>query len=412
MKKLLLFITCSLLVSTSFGQRVDATTDNTAEARARVAKGDLDGAVQFYTKCIERDPVKFHCYGERGEVYLLQYKLDPAVADLTKAIELAPDVTAEKLKPSAPKPKYLTKRGDVYQLKRSLELAKADYERALAIDGEFYEALVGLGIVTFSDDRNKAAGLFNTAIRLRPDRPEAFREVGILFTVIGTEQTYKQAYDYFSKAIAADPTYATAYMDRFQIPNVFGTEQSKFAANNLADISKFIELRPDNSEAYFFRGVLYLADLEKPVEAIADLTKAIGMYPDARYYASRADAYIAVKDHKKVVDDLTKVLELSRSPQPLDLRGWLRKRAESYIALGNTALAVKDYDQILSKGRDLALQEKRNILASGDRKPTIQLTGDEKADHEKLIAEMDAGRPIGEQNLAWLQKYRFANNIK
>lgn len=425
--KVLYFFSLTLTVcSFAFGQSSAgpaSKSDPTTEARARLAKGDLDGAILYYTKCIETNATKFHCYGERGDVYQKKYKLDLAIADYTKAIETAPDVTVASLKPSAPKPKYLTKRGEVYKrnvkggyegMKRDNDVALADFERALAIDPDFYDALIGAGKAWFfKDDRNKAAAMLDKATKLRPDLPQAFYEVGNIFYTIGTEPTFKQAFDYYSRAIKADPNFAEAYIARYMVQKYGNPDQNKYEAAARADISKFIALAPDSPRGYEIRGLDYSLSQQKYPEAIADFTKAIALDPtNWNYYSYRAEAYIAIKDHQKVVDDITKYLAMRKPTDVPTLAEWLPKRAEAYAELGQRVQATADYDALWGQDRDLKLRERRNVIASGRPAQPIQLTGNEAADYAKLIALIKGGTPIGEKNVSWVRQYESKNNIK
>jgi tetratricopeptide (TPR) repeat protein len=53
---------------------------------AYARKGRCDAAWRYYTKAIELDPSR--AYGGRGAVWLMMMATDPAIKDLTKAIEL------------------------------------------------------------------------------------------------------------------------------------------------------------------------------------------------------------------------------------------------------------------------------------------------------------------------------------
>lgn len=413
MKKLgLLTIIVLVFGSVSFGQNKASKTDNLTEARARFVKNDFAVAIQYFTKCIETDTIKFPCYGERGDVYRRQYKLDLALADYTKAVELAPSITASQLKDVAPKPKYLSKIGEIYMSKFKPDEAIVSFEKALTIDPEFYEALVGIGTAWFSKDRKKTADYFNKAITLKPNLPRAYYEIGTLFLILGTENDYKQAYQYFTKAIVADPKFPDSYYDRYLVQKYGNPDQSKAAAEGFADISKYVELAPDQDRGYNTRGLIYSMEMRKYPEAIADFNKAIALAPsEENYYKNRAEAFIAIKSFQNAINDMTKYLELSKDLPYYDLRSILEKRAESYVLVGNKAAAIKDYETIMQQRRLLSIQEKRNVLLNGERKIMFRFSGNDKADYEKLLSEFNAGISIGEKNVGWILSYESKNKI-
>ncbi len=53
-------------------------------------KGDLDRAIQYYTKAVELEPNHPVAYCNRGRIYNQKGETDKAVADYTKVIELQP----------------------------------------------------------------------------------------------------------------------------------------------------------------------------------------------------------------------------------------------------------------------------------------------------------------------------------
>lgn len=63
------------------------------QAKDLVAKQDYDGAIVVYGKAIAADPKDARAYLERGHRYLNTRHFDEAMADLTKADNLAPNVS-------------------------------------------------------------------------------------------------------------------------------------------------------------------------------------------------------------------------------------------------------------------------------------------------------------------------------
>jgi tetratricopeptide (TPR) repeat protein len=73
----------------------------------------------------------------------------------------------------------------------------------------------------------------------------------------------------------------------------------------IADYTKAIELKPDDAEAYYNRGVAY-GDKKLDDQAIADYTKAIELKPDD----VDAVAYRGKKLYDQAIADYTKAIEL------------------------------------------------------------------------------------------------------
>jgi lipoprotein NlpI len=90
---------------------------------ARVAQGDYETAIGFFTKAIELDPKNPLVFSARGSARINTGELDEAIADHTKAIELDPTRRAP----------YIN-RGVAKVDKGDLEGAIADYSKAIALD--------------------------------------------------------------------------------------------------------------------------------------------------------------------------------------------------------------------------------------------------------------------------------------
>ena len=59
--------------------------------RASSEKGEVDKAIEGYTKAIELNPKFAQAYYQRGLAYARKGEVDKAIEDYTKAIELDPD---------------------------------------------------------------------------------------------------------------------------------------------------------------------------------------------------------------------------------------------------------------------------------------------------------------------------------
>lgn len=86
-------------------------------------QGDFTQAEQYWTEIIEQMPDNAAALSNRGNVRVSQNKLQGALADQNKAVELAPNVTDP----------YLN-RGTVYEALGEWEKAIADYNRVLELD--------------------------------------------------------------------------------------------------------------------------------------------------------------------------------------------------------------------------------------------------------------------------------------
>jgi tetratricopeptide (TPR) repeat protein len=99
----------------------------------------------------------------------------------------------------------------------------------------------------------------------------------------------------------------------------------------LVDVTRAIDLNPQNPYGYIFRASIY-GKLNQVKEAIADATRAISLNPDkASYYRYRGAAYLAADQPINALNDLTKAIELGeREAAVYENRGLANARLTRY----------------------------------------------------------------------------------
>lgn len=236
--------------------------------RALQAKGDNAGAIAAYDAYLKFPGVdkvaQAEAYNSRGIAYKATGKIDQAIADYAKAIELSPT-----------DPAPLANRGDAYSDQKKTDLAIVDYDKAIAVKADYAPAYLGRAMA-YNEKKDAAKALTDVtkAIELNANDWRAFYLSGVI-------NSGKQD---FQKAI---------------------TDFDKFIALNAAPAGEM-------SNGYLNRGIAWYAvgDLDK---AVADFSKSIENNP-SQLNAYKARAYI-YKEQKK--DDLAaadekKVAELSK----------------------------------------------------------------------------------------------------
>ena len=100
----------------------------------------------------------------------------------------------------------------------SLHNAIKEFEAAASIDPQFAKAHAGLAIgwqvissyteLSWESTRLKSMDAANTALSLDPDNVESLASLG---SIAGYDFRFKEAFDYFDRAIALNPSYPTVY---------------------------------------------------------------------------------------------------------------------------------------------------------------------------------------------------------
>jgi tetratricopeptide (TPR) repeat protein len=183
--------------------------------------------------------------------------------------------------------------GKVTQLQGQLDVAEAEFQKALGIDPYYVGALVGLGQIDARLGRPAdALARFEKAIEVDPHHAEAHYARGQTLEVLGQRDEDALAAYFLSIQIDSSSASAPAMVRAAVLQLKKGQ-----ADQALVRLEQANELSPDNPEIRYRRGLTLLA-LKKPKPAIADFSFAAEKAPD------RADVLLG----------LAQALEADRQP--------------------------------------------------------------------------------------------------
>ena len=316
-------------------------------------EGKLDEAIQEYCKAIEVDPDYAEPYISRGIMYGNQGKYEQSITDFSEAIRcdsslshayynralcykhsekyhkaIDDNTTAIRLNPS-----YISayiNRGNCYAELEQYDHAIYDYDKAIELDSS--------NAMPYSNRGNcygelkqieRAIQDYDKAIELDSNYAVAYYNRGNRYS---DWKQYERAIQDYDTAIELDPSYAAAYYNRGNCYDIL--EQYELA---IQDYDKAIELDPNDATAYNNRGCSYAA-LENHEQAIQDYTKAMELGANkAIVYGNRGESYYKLDKHNLAIDDCSRCIELD--PNYSDA---YKYRALAYHAIGETALAEAD----------------------------------------------------------------------
>lgn len=261
-------------------------------------QADYERAAEYYTRDIEREPQQANHYIARSLSYIWMMQKEKAIADIERALELAPD-----------DPMALAMRADLFFLDK-------DYDAAFE--------------------------LISRARDLKPDWSPAHMDRGIILRDKGE---YQLALADFDKAISlqADiPLYFIARsMAYFKLGNLDAAHKDQDIALQLSEKDALI--RPE------FNIGTYEGHLDWAEDYYA---RAIQTRPGSFYACQgRADAYRANHEFDKAIADYTRALEIN-SREPLLYLG----RGKSYKAKDDKDRSAADFRQILAMTNKLHLK--------------------------------------------------------
>lgn len=194
-----------------FERRVHETVTNLAEKKGKVLvspvqihhyglldKEILSKKMEFYEKIQIKKASEdndFWSYYELGRDYLIRSKVDLALENIKKSIDLNKDFFDSW---------FIL--GNIYQRKNNLELAKKSFLKSLDINKNHAAAHYNLGIINFKlEDFTCAINNFINSISIQPKNAAAHYNLGLSFYKAGNHNKAKMA---FENAIELNPNYA------------------------------------------------------------------------------------------------------------------------------------------------------------------------------------------------------------
>ena len=157
---------------------------------------------------------------------------------------------------------------------------------------------------TLADQGNYSDAIadYSKAIAADPTYAPAYCNRGIALYMLGKPQ---EAIADFTKTITLDPSNAPAYNNRGLALDKQGKQQE-----SIAEYAKAIEIDPTYALAYYNRGIA-LANLHRNEVAIVDYTRAIGLDPQsARAYNNRGVAFDDLGKHPEAIADLKHAISI------------------------------------------------------------------------------------------------------
>ena len=191
---------------------------------------------------------------------------------------------------------------------------------------------------------------------------KAFEEGNDQMTILGE---LNMAIESYSDAIAFDPRYAAAYINR-GVAYFHNGEVDKA----IDDYNKAIELNSDLAVAYYYRGLAYAKKGEVD-PAIEDFTKAIGLNPGYfEAYNDLGTIYLRKRDLDPAINAFNKAIAWNRNyPEAYNKRGTV------YFQQGELNRAIQDYNTAISLKWDFAMAYNNlgtAYLWKGDLRRAIQ----------------------------------------
>jgi predicted O-linked N-acetylglucosamine transferase (SPINDLY family) len=255
-------------------------------------QGRLDEAIADFRRAVQIDPDNAVAHGNLGLALILQGRLDEAIANCRRCVELKPDVA-----------EGYSNLGRAWMAQGRIEEALACFRRALELRPGFAEAHNRLGLALQAQGNwQPAAASYRQALQANPAFPEAHLNLGNALKEGGH---LEEAVACYRRALQLKPDYVEAYCNLVVALSAQGLSQEAIACGRRA-----IELRPDYAQAHNGLGNV-LQEQGRPDEAIACYRRALQLKPDlAVAHNNLGNALKATGDRDEAIACYRKALDL------------------------------------------------------------------------------------------------------
>jgi len=218
---------------------IELAESHNAQGLLHYEEGQLDTAIEEYTRAIELNPKFAKAYSNRGLAFCDRGNYDAAIEDCTIAIELDPTAALA-----------FNNRGLAYADKGKLDEAIGDFTQAIQLAPYLALPYNNRGLVYCDKEQLDAAIADCTkAIELDPKFALAHNTRAQAYWMM---RHYDKAMSDCNKAIQLDPSLALAYVVRAAI-----FSDKKMDDEVIRDCTQAIELNPNLAEAWSIRAIAY-----------------------------------------------------------------------------------------------------------------------------------------------------------
>jgi len=267
-----------------------------------------ENSFSLWSYVIEKNQNIPVAYNNRGLAYSNRGQLELAMADYNKALSLDPMHVGA----------YVN-RGAMHVEKNEFNEAVSDYETSLKLNANF-QAFYNLGnIYRKLKKYDLALDHYTKAIEVQPRREEVYNNRGVVFLNLGE---YEKAYNDFSKGMSLNPLHHESYNNRGFALSLMGKYDMA-----IRDFEMALKLKPDYMLVYYNRGKVYRLKGNFP-QAIADLSRAIELKGNTgQIYLNRSMALAEVRQYELALKDALMARSLGSSVEDGFIQS-MRRRIE------------------------------------------------------------------------------------
>ena len=304
-------------------------------------------ALNSFNEAIKINPNTYKAYYRRSWTYKSLGRIEAALDDLNKVIELSPKTSVY----------YYSNRASLYETLKQYDKALDDYNKMIELNPKNSRGYHGrASLYEKLNQKEKAIEEYTRAIKAEPTGALDYYCRADLYEKLGQ---YDKAIADLTKMIELNPQEDWIQLRR--VHSYYHRAELYVKLNQrdkaLAGLTECINIETDEAEkakAYDNRGDFYKFTLNQEDKANTDYLKAVDFYTKAiassndtkklfSCYTWRASLYEKIKQYDEAIADLTKAIELEpRRYYGYERRGNLYKKMHWYIeALADYAKAIE-----------------------------------------------------------------------
>jgi len=250
-------------------------------------------ALNSIRKALELDSLNADYFITLADIYMNMTKIQNSLNSLEKAVELDPENIPA-----------LTKLAETYIVFRDYDQTAKYIGKVLELDNINAKAYYLKAIIFMeTGDTAKAVNNFQIAVDIDQEYFEAYVQLGILFS----SRNNKLAIDYYNNALNIQPD----NLDVKYLLGMFYQETLDFD-RAISLYNSILILNPEYTFAYYNIGyinLVYMQDFETAVKFFSDAIQSDPSYVDAYY--NRGYSYELNGDYRNAINDYAKTMELS-----------------------------------------------------------------------------------------------------